>query len=91
MSIFEALMIICFGLSWPFSIWKAYRTKRNGSKSVVFLWLIGLGYLAGIIHKIFYNYDLVILLYILNATMVFIDISLFYHNQKLEDKFKLKK
>ncbi|HRZ30609.1 MAG TPA: hypothetical protein P5274_03025 [Candidatus Paceibacterota bacterium] len=84
MSIFEALMIICFGLSWPFSIWKAYHTHQNGSKSVLFLWLIWLGYFAGIIHKIFYNYDLVILLYILNSLMVSIDIALFYRNGKEE-------
>ena len=77
-------MIICFGLSWPFSIWKAYHTRQNGSKSIIFLWLICLGYFAGIAHKILYNYDLVILLYILNALMVLIDIGLFYRNSREE-------
>ena len=30
MSPFEALMLICFGLSWPVSILKALRTKVSG-------------------------------------------------------------
>ena len=35
MSIFEAVMIFCFGVSWPFSIYKSYRTKSVKGKSLV--------------------------------------------------------
>jgi hypothetical protein len=77
MSIFEALMIFCFGVSWPFSIYKSYRTKSVKGKSLVFLLLVFVGYLAGIFHKIYFNFDLVIILYIINAVMVLIDICLY--------------
>jgi len=83
MSIFEIVMLICFGAAWPFSIYKSYRSKSNAGKSVLFLYVIGLGYVAGMLHKVFYNFDLVILLYILNGVMVFADIFLYYRNKGL--------
>ena len=82
MSIFEAIMLICFGAAWPASIWKSYTSKDNSGKSILFLFIIFTGYLAGIIHKLFFYYDLVIILYIINAIMVFIDILLYYRNIK---------
>jgi hypothetical protein len=77
MSVFEAAMIFCFGVSWPFSIYKSYQTKSVKGKSLVFLLLVFTGYLAGIFHKIYYNFDLVIILYIINAIMVLIDVCLY--------------
>ncbi len=85
MSIFEAIMLICFGLAWPFSIYKSWKTKENGSKSLIFLSALIIGYLSGIIHKLMYNFDVVIYLYILNASMVSIEI-IFYILNKKEDK-----
>ena len=82
MSIFEATMLICFGLAWPFSIYKSWKTKENGSKSLIFLIALIVGYISGIIHKILYNYDGVIFLYILNAVMVSIEIGFFIKNKK---------
>ena len=32
MNIFEALMLICFGASWPVSIWKTYKAKQTFNK-----------------------------------------------------------
>ena len=46
--ILEALMLLCFGASWPFSIAKSLRTKVVRGKSPVFLGLILMGYLFGI-------------------------------------------
>ena len=86
MSIFEIIMLLCFGMAWPFSIYKSWKTKENGSKSLIFLTALLLGYLSGIIHKIQYNFDCVIFLYILNAVMVFIEIIFFIQNKK---RFKL--
>lgn len=85
MSIFEAIMLICFGLAWPFSIYKSWKTKENGSKSLIFLIALIIGYLSGIIHKFLYNFDGVIFLYILNAIMVSIEIIFFIINKK-EDR-----
>ena len=81
MSPFEIVMLICFGLAWPFSIYKSATTREVGSKSMVFLFALLLGYIAGVIHKIFYLYDPVIFLYILNGTMVSIDIALTVRNR----------
>lgn len=82
MSIFEALMLLCFGLAWPFSIYKSWKTKKNGSKSLIFLTAIFIGYLSGIIHKIIYNFDGIIFLYMLNAIMVSIEIIFFVINKQ---------
>jgi len=82
MSIFEAVMRLCFGLAWPFSIYKSWKTKENGSKSLIFLTALIIGYISGIIHKILFNYDGVIFLYIINAIMVSIEIVFFIKNKK---------
>ena len=82
MSVFEVIMLVCFGAAWPFSIYKSYRSKSNRGKSVVFLFIVFIGYIAGILHKILFNYDLVIILYVINAVMVSIDILLYFRNRK---------
>ncbi|MBN2002214.1 MAG: hypothetical protein JXA21_02555 [Anaerolineae bacterium] len=78
MSFFEALMLLCFGLSWPISIVKALRTKKVEGKSPVFMAVICLGYLSGILHKLLYAMDWVIALYILNLVMVATDLVLYF-------------
>lgn len=83
MSIFEIIMLVCFGFSWPFSIYKSWKSKKVGSKSLTFLVLVVIGYLAGIIHKILYSRDYVIALYAINATMVLIDMALYFRNKRL--------
>ncbi len=84
MSPFEIIMLLCFGSAWPVSIYKSITSRRTGGKSVIFLFIIGSGYIAGTMHKIFYSFDPVITLYILNALMVSTDIVLFYRNRRLE-------
>ena len=59
MSIFEAIMLICFGASWPAAVYKTYTTKNVESKSLLFMSLIILGYLAGMAHTFFNNFDFV--------------------------------
>jgi len=77
MSPFEAVMICCFGASWPFSIYKSYRNKSVKGKSLLFLVLVFVGYVSGVVHKVTFAMDGVIVLYVLNAAMVFVDIVLF--------------
>lgn len=86
MSIFEMIMLICFGAAWPFSIYKSYTSKSTSGKSIFFLIVIMIGYVSGIINKLFYNYNWVIYLYILNLTMVFIDTMLYVRNSKAQKK-----
>ncbi|MDR0977793.1 MAG: hypothetical protein LBL71_01985 [Endomicrobium sp.] len=86
MSIFEALMMICFGAAWPFSIYKSYKSRTNKGKSLGFLVVIIIGYICGIIHKIFYSYDNVIFLYILNFSMILTDSCLYVRNAVIAGK-----
>lgn len=78
MSIFEIMMLICFGAAWPVSILKSLRTETNEGKSVIFLYVISSGYLFGIIHKLVNHLDVVIFLYIINLLMVITDLIIYY-------------
>ena len=69
-------MLLCFGFAWPFSIYRTWKTKTSAGKSMFFLCIILLGYISGICFKIFGRLDEVIFLYILNSTLVTIDIIL---------------
>lgn len=84
LSFLEMIMMIAFGLSWPFSIYKSWITRRNGGKSAIFLTALVIGYVAGIAHKLLYSPDLVIAFYALNLTLVLIDLALFIRNARLE-------
>lgn len=86
MSIFEIIMLLCFGAAWPVSIYKSYTSRRNTGKSLFFLYIIIVGYIAGILHKLVFSYNAVIFLYILNLVMVTTDIFLYYRNKGLEKK-----
>jgi len=84
MSFFEVLMLICFGAAWPASIYKSYSSRKTNGKSVVFLFIVIIGYISGIIHKLVYNFDAVIYLYVINSLMVTVDILLYFRNRRLE-------
>ncbi|HPK54362.1 MAG TPA: hypothetical protein PK114_07840 [Smithellaceae bacterium] len=84
MSIFEIMMLVCFGLSWPFSIHRTYTSRSTKGKSLVFLYVVTAGYIAGILHKIVYHFDGVIVFYIINLCMVLIDTGFYYRNLWLE-------
>ena len=78
LSLFETGMLLCFGASWPFALYKTWKTKITAGKSLTFLWLVLIGYLCGLTHKILYSPDLVIVLYALNTLMVVSDLTLTY-------------
>jgi len=84
MSILEAGMMVCFGASWPFQVAKTYKTKEVKGKSILFLWLVEIGYILGMLHHIFYAPDKVILLYLLNFTLVGTDMFLYYKYKNLQ-------
>ena len=88
MSIFEIMMLVCFGSAWPVSIYKSWISRTNKGKSIFFLVIVLLGYVAGILHKIFYYFDMVIILYCINFTMISIDLLVYYRNRKLDLSIK---
>jgi hypothetical protein len=77
-SIWEVFFLLCFSVSWPVSIAKSLRTKVVLGKSPLFMSLIVLGYIFGIIHKILYSHDIVIWLYVFNASLVSTDLILYF-------------
>lgn len=83
MSIFEMLMLLCFGAAWPFSIYRSYKSKSVAGKSPYFLAILIMGYVFGILNKILYNLDFVVYLYGLNLVMVSTDLCLYFRNLKL--------
>lgn len=83
-SVFETGMLICFGLAWPLSIIKSIRSKSTKGKSLFFLYVILIGYISGILHKLIYSQDLVLILYVINFLMVLADIMLYYKNRRRE-------
>ena len=80
----EALMLACFGASWPFSVAKAIRVKKVTGKSPVFLWLVLLGYAAGMTFKLARWSEepavrhWVLALYAFNFCIVAVDTFLYY-------------
>lgn len=84
MSIFEALMLICFGLSWPMNIYKSLKTRSAVGKSLSFLLIIELGYVCGMLNKLVVRFDWVFYLYVLNFLMVGTDTLLYFRNRRLD-------
>lgn len=88
-SIFEVIMLICCGASWPFSILKTVRGRNPTGKSYLFMGLIIIGYIAGCIHKILYHRASLFYLYLINALLVATDFILcvyYIRKRKAEQK-----
>jgi len=83
-NIFEVAMLLCFAAAWPFSIRKAYVSKSNGSMSFFFLFVVIIGYIAGITNNVLHGVNYVIYFYIANMVMVIINTILFLQNMKHE-------
>lgn len=80
MSLFEIIMLLCFASAWPFSIYKSYTSRQNAGKSLLFMYVVEVGYIAGLLHKYFCNMDGVFYLYLFNFLLVLADICLYYRN-----------
>lgn len=86
MSVFEAVMMVCFGFAWPFSIYKSYTSRSNKGKSLWFMVIVLTGYVCGILHKIIFNFDFIIVLYIMNLLLVLADTCLYFRNYLISKK-----
>ena len=84
-SIFEFLMLCCFGFSWPFSIVKSWTSRSTKGKSLLFMVLIELGYIFGIVHKVLNRFDWVTYVYAVLFFVVLVDIVLYFRNRALEN------
>lgn len=87
--LFEALMLICFGFSWPLNVRKAYKARSAKGMSLSFIILIITGYVAGITAKIMngqFNYVLAV--YFLNLGIVMVNMLVYFRNKSLDLKAK---
>lgn len=84
-SIFETIMLICFGLSWPINVIKACKARTAKSTSLPFILLIFTGYIAGISAKVVsgqINYVFVV--YLINLAVVLLNIVVYFRNVALD-------
>ena len=85
MQIFEFVMLMCFGMSWPISVYKSIKSRSTQGKSVVFIIAIIVGYISGIIGKIVNDQlTYVLALYCINLIVVSVDLALYFINRKRE-------
>ena len=90
--ILEVTMLVLFGISWPFNLVKSIRSKTTKSKSLLFLILIDLGYVAGIMSKFFsetfvWSTDWwVFMIYVINFSFVTADLIMYFINKRRERK-----
>lgn len=96
-NLLEALMILCFGLSWPISIRKSWVSRTAKGKSVFFEFFIWVGYIFGITRKFLlwsqanaagttldWLFYLGWFFYVLNIAEITIDMLLYFRNVKLD-------
>ncbi|MBQ4347600.1 MAG: hypothetical protein IJC39_04060 [Firmicutes bacterium] len=78
-------MVVAFGVSWPFAVARAYKSRSTKGISLVQLLLLDFGYVCGIISKLVSgNITYVIVFYIINFGLVFADIMVYFRNRRLE-------
>jgi hypothetical protein len=83
----EGGMVFCFGVSWPFAIYRTWKAKRVEGKSLVFLVLVFVGYVFGVASKFFRaaggkEIEKITILYAINAILVGIDMCLYMRYRK---------
>lgn len=90
----EIIMIVSFGCSWPMNVIRSYKARTAKGKSLAFLVLIIIGYIAGIASKFvneaymasFAQKWYVLVFYFINITMVGIDTVIYFRNRRLDKK-----
>lgn len=86
-SILETVMLICFGLSWPINVMKAYKARTTKGTSLWFILLIITGYIAGIAAKFLnpeYKFNYVLVVYFINLAIVSLNLVVYFRNKKLD-------
>ena len=84
-SVLETVMLVCFGLSWPLNMVKAYKARTAKGTSLLFLLLIITGYIGGISAKMISgNINYVFAVYILNLVIVLLNLAVYVRNTSLD-------
>lgn len=85
----EALMLVCFGFSWPLNVRKAYKARTTKGTSLAFIILIITGYIAGITAK-YLNHQInyVLAVYFINLAIVSCNVVVYFRNLALDKRRK---
>ena len=83
--VLEAIMLICFGLSWPVNALNAWKARTARGTSPVFLALITFGYVAGIAAKfVGNNITWVLGVYLFNLVALIVNDLIYVRNLRLD-------
>lgn len=85
----EIMMLVIFGLSWPFNISKSLKSRTTLGKSVVFEILIITGYIFGVIGKLIILSRTGVLqysfyFYLIDIALVSTDVVIYFRNLKID-------
>ncbi len=84
-AVLEAIMLVCFGLSWPINAVKAWKSGTAVGTSWMFLALITLGYVAGIVAKfVGDNINWVLAVYFINLAALAANWIIYARNRSLD-------
>lgn len=100
--ILEIAMLVCFGCSWPISVYKSIKIRTSVGKSAVFNILLIVGYVAGIVSKFLKMepfmvanaadglkkgiFIFALIMYFVNLAMITANLVLYYMNKNLDNK-----
>ena len=97
-SLMEMMMVVCFGISWPLNIIKAWRSRSANGISLPFYFFIWIGYVFAFVGKFvliaanapqpWYEtvHWYVMFFYVLNIAMVTTGIGIYFRNKHLDKK-----
>lgn len=99
--ILEIAMLVCFGCSWPISVYKSIKVRTSVGKSAVFNILLIVGYVAGIVSKFLKMtpfmaanandglkkgiFIFALVMYFVNLAMISANLILYYMNKHLDN------
>ena len=82
----ETVMLVCFGAAWPFSLIKSWKSRTAKGKSIGFLLIVLVGYVAGILKVLIVDgiTGFLLIPYSINFLMVFTEACLYFRNKKFD-------
>ncbi len=84
-SVFEIIMLVCFGFSWPMNVIKAVKARTARNMSLPFILLIITGYVAGITAKLIsHQITFVLAVYVINLVIVAVNLAVYFRNRQLD-------
>lgn len=88
-TVFEILMLVIFGCSWPVNISKSLKSRTTLGKSLAYEYLVVLGYLFGLTAKILIycstgRLQYSFYFYIIDIVLVVTDIIIYHRNLSID-------